>query len=221
MKREIPLLIVLVSGLVMVVQYFVPHEASQTLFTYANDFVIVIGIMSLPIGLYSLVRTTVRKARHEPGERFYSLITLAGFAIMVVTGWPESWSTWAPAWLRPHLSADAQGGLHRMLFTYVLTSAQASLFAMLAFYVASAAYRAFRVRTALAAVLLVTAFVVMLRILPLPEPLGSWNAAVVAWILAVPNLASKRAIIIGVSLGGVAYAIKILLGIERSYMGRE
>jgi len=68
--------------------------------------------------------------------------------------------------------------------------------------------------------LLLTAFVVMLRIVPLPEPLSEWNNALVRWILAVPNMAAKRAIIIGVGLGAIAYSMKILLGIERGYMGK-
>src|SRR5262245_2232146 len=62
MKREIPLVIVFITGLIMVVQYFVPHAWSEFLFTYATDWVIVIGILSLPIGIYSLISTTVRKA---------------------------------------------------------------------------------------------------------------------------------------------------------------
>ena len=105
-------------------------------------------------------------------------------------------------------------------FNHIIIPVQATLFSMLAFYIASAAYRAFRVRTVLASILLVTAFVVMLRMIPLPEPLGTWNAELVRWILAVPNMAAKRAIIMGVGLGAVAYSMKIILGIERGYMGR-
>ena len=75
--------------------------------------------------------------------------------------------------------------------------------------------------TVLAAVLLITAFVVMLRMVPLPGPLSTWNSEIVRWILAVPNMAAKRAIIIGVALGAITYSMKILLGIERSYMGRD
>ncbi len=207
MKRQIPLFLVFVAGLIMVIQYFVPHPFSEFLFTYANDFVIVIGILALPIGIFSLLRNTWNKAQHDRKERFYSATTIIGFLVMVVTG------------LRRE--SFESGTLFMNLFQWVLVPAQATLFSMLAFYIASAAYRAFRVRTVLAAILLLTAFVVMLRLIPLPEPLSTWNSEVVRWILAVPNMAAKRAIIIGVALGAISYSMKILLGIESSYMGRD
>lgn len=206
MRRQLPILLVFLTGMLMVLQYFSPHPFSEALFTYANDFVIVIGILALPIGIFSLLRNTVSRFG-EPRERVYTLATIAGFLIMVLSG------------LRRE-SMDS-GTLFMNLFQHLLVPAQATLFSMLAFYIASAAYRAFRARTVLAAILLITAFVVMLRLVPLPEPLSSWNAALVRWILAVPNLAAKRAIIIGVALGAISYSMKILLGIERSYMGRD
>lgn len=207
MKKQLPLLLVLISGLVMVIQYFVPHPVSEFVFTYANDFVIVIGILALPIGIFSLLRNTWAKAKHDRKERIYSIATFFGFALMVIAG--------------ARRQSLESGTLYNQLFQYILVPAQATLFSMLAFYIASAAYRAFRVRTVLAAILLVTAFVVMLRLIPLPEPLSTWNADLVRWILAVPNMAAKRAIIIGVALGAISYSMKILLGIESSYMGRD
>ncbi len=208
MKKSIPILIVFITGIIMVMQYFVPHAASEFLFTYANDFVIVIGILALPLGIFSLMRGTVNKALKDPKERFYSLATIVGFLVMVLSGLQRSQFT-------------TPGSLLQNLFYYIMIPCQATIFSMLAFYIASAAYRAFRVRTLLASVLLVTAFIVMLRIIPLPEPLSSWNSSLVQWILAVPNMAAKRAIIIGVGLGAISYSMKIILGIERGYMGGE
>jgi hypothetical protein len=207
MKIQLPIFIVFFTGLIMMIQYFVPNEASEFVFTYANDFVIVIGILALPLGIYSMMNATVRKARRDPSERFYSLVTIAGFVVMVVAGISREKFT-------------TQGSLLLDIFNYVLIPCQATLFSMLAFYIASAAYRAFRVRTVLASILLITSFIIMLRIIPLPEPFATWNAELVRWILAVPNMAAKRAIIIGVGLGAIAYSMKIILGIERGYMGR-
>ena len=208
MKQQLPLLIVLVAGLIMIAQYFVPHWASEWLFTYANDFVIVIGILSLPLGIYSLMSGTIKKALKNPRESFYSFVTVFGFIIMFLAGLSREQFT-------------AQDSLLNAFFNNIMMPCQMTIFAMLAFYIASAAYRAFRVRTWLATVLLVTAFIVMLRIIPLPEPLSRWNSSLVQWILAVPNMAAKRAIIIGVALGGIAYSMKIILGIERAYMGKD
>ena len=207
MKRQLPIFLVFLSGFIMVLQYFVPHKISEELFTNANDWVIVIGILALPVGIFSLVASTWEKARRDPKERLYAATTLVGFAVMVLSGLKRDWSN------NPVL-------LHGRIFDNILVPAEATLFSMLAFYIASAAYRAFRVRTWLAAVLLVTAFIIMLRMVPLPGILGLSNNEVVRWILAVPNMAAKRAIIIGVGLGAIAYSMKILLGIERSYMGQ-
>ncbi|MBD3335429.1 MAG: hypothetical protein GF355_07920 [Candidatus Eisenbacteria bacterium] len=208
MKRQLPIFIVFLAGIIMIIQYFVPHAASEFVFTYANDFVIVVGILALPLGIFSLMNATVKKARRDPNERIYAITTIVGFVVMIVAG------------IDRH-NFTTPGTLLQNVFNYILIPAQATLFSMLAFYIASAAYRAFRVRTWLATVLLVTAFIIMLRIVPLPQPLSTWVSEIVRWILEVPNMAAKRAILIGVGLGAIAYSMKIILGIERGYMGRD
>jgi hypothetical protein len=208
MKLQLPLLLVFLCGFIMIAQFMVPHEHSETLFKYANDFVIVIGILALPIGIYSLMNSTIRKAKREPKERLFSLVTIAGFAIMIIAGLKADW----------YFSPTS---LSSRFFDHILIPAQATLFSLLSFYIASAAYRAFRARTVLAAILLLTAFVVMLRLIPMPEPVATWNNILVRWILEVPNMAAKRAIMIGIALGAITYSTKILLGIERSYMGGD
>ncbi len=205
MKREIPIIIVGVTGVVMFFQYFIPTGWSEFIFTYGQDWVMVIGILSLPLGIWSLVKANVLKLK-DPKERFYSAVLLAGFLAMVLTGLKRE-------------SFEA-GSVFMKLFNTILIPIQATVFSLLAFFIASAAYRAFRARSVLATVLLITAFLVMLRFIPL-GPISTANLGAVAWILSVPNMAAKRAIMMGIGLGAAATAIKIILGIERTYMGRD
>jgi hypothetical protein len=204
MKKQIPIYFVLVSGIVMIIQYFIPSEESEWFFTYANDWVIVIGIFALALGIWSLLKTEAKKLK-DPKERFFAGTVLFGYFIMFLTGLTNEMRI---------------GYLHTQLFDNILIPIQATIFSLLAFYIASAAYRAFRARTLLATILLLTAFIVMLRLIPLGE-FSTLNQTAVAWILSVPNMAAKRAIAIGVGLGAIATCIKIILGIERTYMGHD
>ena len=68
--------------------------------------------------------------------------------------------------------------------------------------------------------LLLAAIIVMLRVVYLGD-LSTWVNIAAEWIIKVPNLAAKRAILIGVGLGMVATALKVILGIERTYLGRD
>ncbi len=114
---------------------------------------------------------------------------------------------------------QGEGTAFGWLYTYALVPLQATMFSLLAFFVASAAYRAFRARSPQATVLLLAAVLVMLGRVPLGEYLITGVGQVSDWIMNVPNTAAQRAILIGISLGGIATSIKIICGIERAYLG--
>jgi hypothetical protein len=111
--------------------------------------------------------------------------------------------------------------MFRHLFDYIMMPIMATVFSLLAFFIASAAYRAFRAHNLLATLLLLAALIVMLRFNPYLQPImGDYMARLSSWLMNVPNLAAQRAIIIGVGLGIVSTALKVILGIERGYMGK-
>jgi hypothetical protein len=105
------------------------------------------------------------------------------------------------------------------LYDYSMVPLQGTMFSILAFFIASAAYRAFRARSGEASVLLVSAVLVMMGRVPLGQFLLPWTWDVTQWLLNVVNSAVRRAILIGVSMGQVALSMKIIVGIERAYLG--
>ena len=107
------------------------------------------------------------------------------------------------------------------IFKYMYTPLQSTMFSLLAFFMASAAYRAFRARTKEATCLLIAAFLVMLGRVPIGEALWSRFGDIAQWIMDVPNMAGQRAIQIGAALGIVSASLRILLGLEQEYLGRD
>ncbi len=125
-----------------------------------------------------------------------------------------------------------EGGFFYWIFDNIFVPLDATMFSLLAFYIASAAFRAFRARSVEATALLIAGCLVMIGRVPLGEqiifPLGSLNLAglpsfdladVASWILNNPNTAAQRGILLGVILSQVAISLRIIFGIERTYMG--
>lgn len=207
LKRQLPMLIVSIVGLLMTVQYFIPHPVSELIYNYALDWLIIIGIFAMPLGIYSMVQIHVHKVTRKQQGWGYSVIALGSLFLMLGLGF-------TPTCLET-------GTFFMRLFEFVYIPIQATMFSLLAFYITSAAYRAFRARNALATIVLVSAIIVMLGRIPIGESISPYIPMVADWIMNVPNMAAQRSIMIGLGLGAAAIAMKIVLGIERSYMGMD
>jgi hypothetical protein len=218
MRRQIPLALVFIFGVFMIFQYFVPHESSEWIYEFLLDWIYIIGIFALALGIWSLIRVSVAKIKARKTDWGYPIITLSGLFLMILFGFTGYRDGSLGFYFMT--TEGLSNPMFRNFFDYIMIPIQSTMFALLAFFIASAAYRAFRARNILASLLLVAALIVMLRFNPYLGPFGTIIADTASWLLNVPNLAAKRAIIIGIGLGMVGTALKIILGIERGYMGK-
>ncbi len=127
-------------------------------------------------------------------------------------------------------SYTSHGNPFWWVYEYIFQPLMTTTFAMLAFYVASAAFRAFRAKNLEATLLLVTAFIVLLGRTYLGVQLTAWVPDAMSalkidqmtvYIMKIFNTAGNRAIMIGIALGIASTSLKVLLGIDRSYLGSK
>ncbi|HPT62424.1 MAG TPA: hypothetical protein PKI14_14555 [Fervidobacterium sp.] len=107
------------------------------------------------------------------------------------------------------------------LYAWIFDSTEvplgATFYSVLAFYIVSAAYRAFRAKTRDAAILLIAAVIVLLGRAPLTEAIFPFFGTATTWIMDIPNTAAQRGVILCAYLGAFITAIRVFLGLERPY----
>jgi len=218
-KREVPLFITGAIGLFMILSFFVPHHWVSVPADFLQACAVIVVAFGYVLGGANVLRVNLEGiSRRERGWGYKVVLVvslLATLAIGIVDG------------MRHRGSFPVEGTPSKWIYDNLYASMSATMFALLAFYIASAAFRAFRIRTFEAGLLAVAALIVMLGRVPVGDvathALPEWMrlGSLQQWIMDVPQNASKRAILIGAALGVMATGLRVILGIERSYLGGE
>jgi hypothetical protein len=212
MRRTIPLVLTFVVGMYPIFAFFVPHASISGVNQWLDRALMIVAAFALPLGVVNLVGMNLTKIKQKREGWPYAIVLLAGLVVMAYFGV-------IGVITRQHT------GFHptfQMLFDNMVSPLQATMFSLLAFYVASAAYRAFRARNVEATILLVAAIIVMMGRIPFGDMLtGGRMTPLSEWIMNRPNAAAQRGIIIGAALGAASMSIRVILGIERTYLGKS
>ena len=116
------------------------------------------------LGVLNLVQLHSNKIIYKKKNWHYSIATLISFIIMIVFGFFYNNSD-VP--YGAHLK-DSESAFYWM-FNYIYLPLASTMFALLAFFVASASYRAFRIRNFEATLLLLSGIILMIGRVPIGE----------------------------------------------------
>ena len=232
MKRQVPLIITTIAGFVLIAAYFIPY--TQTWGETTAIWFDVLASIAFILGGGNLIRVHLKKISDRVAGWGYSVIVLVSFITTLTVGLAKVGV--APAAQFPAFSWSGpyrqMGAPFWYLYEYAYVPLTATMFAMLAFYIASAAFRAFRAKNVDASLLLGTAFIILLGRTFAGTILTGWIPPdsifsglrvenLTVYIMNVFTTAGNRAIMIGIALGIVATALKILLGVDRSHLGKD
>jgi len=207
-RTTIPLILGFIVGVFMFLEYFIPHWRYQAVKDDLLEYGAIIAAGAFVLGFVNVIQIHLPKVIERQKGWGNNAVLLISMFVMFGFGLVEG-----PARM------DA-GQSYMWLFDHVYTPLNQTMFSLLAFYIASAAFRAFRARNVDATILLVAACVVMLARVPIGETVP-YLREFMSWIMDVPNVAARRAIFVGTALGAVATGIRVVLGIERSHLGGD
>jgi hypothetical protein len=213
LKRTFPLIITFVVGLFMIGEFFIPHYEYRVWTASVLEWGLVLAAAAFVLGLLNIVQVNLPKVIRREKDWGYKLVLLVTLAVTLIAGF----------WGGEDRLEDAHGA-YKWVYDAIYVPLGATMFALLAFFIASAAFRAFRARNLEAAILLGAAIVVMIARVPMGEDLpvvGAYLPKFMNWIMDVPNTAARRAIYIGAALGAVATGLRVIFGIERSHLGAD
>ncbi len=209
MRTTLPLIITFIVGMIMLGEAFIPHWRYRVISENMFEWGLILAAAAFLLGLINLIQVNLPKVLRRESDWGYKAIMLVALVVTLIVGFSDG------------ANRLENGMAYKWVFDFVFIPLNATMFALLAFYIASAAFRAFRARNVEATVLLVAAIVVMIGRVPIGEALSERLPTLVNWLMEVPNTAARRAIFIGAALGAIATGLRIIFGIERSHLGGE
>ena len=220
------------SGLFYAIEFFWPVNTAGAdinknfLTPYlkpVSDVTTVLQAFALGVGIYSLLNVHLRNIARRKQGYFFSVVLVGAIVAMAV---PALWKEYD----KNNVTAKS---LYTILYDGGFSSLNAAMFSIVAFYIVSAAYRAFRARSLEATLLLGAALVVILGQIAIGQALTSWipNDGFTAnlhvenlrnWILTRVNSPAVLAIELGIGIGSLATSLRLWLSLERgSYFDEE
>jgi FtsH-binding integral membrane protein len=156
--------------------------------------------MNRPSSLANVVTVHWNRIQTKKPGAVYSVVLLVALVATLVLGYA------GPA---------SENG--RFIFEYILQPLEATFFALLAVFIATAAFRAFRVRDMETFFFVLFAVIVLLGQVPISIFIWPELPVIKDWIINVPTLAGVRGILLGVALGTIATGLRVLIGADRPY----
>jgi len=218
-------------------------ESVSFFLTDANSivggFANILTAFLLGLGIYSLLRIHLGKVFKQGKDWQFSLLLIGSLLAMTIFGYwdwyQRKFSENAAELANPDNWGIAQRG-RDLLFDGLLQQMDAAMFSIIAFFILSAAYRAFRIRSIESTILLATALIVMLSLMGAVEytsreAIGSVTGNdpnsflnnfrlkdMADWLRSAVQTPSLRAVEFGIGVGALAMGLRLWLSLEKGGM---
>lgn len=248
-RKTIIVVVTFAAGLFYSLEFLVPPlkiwDPPANPLTAWRPFVanaaLIVGSFALLLGIWNLLHIHGRAVLKRSAGWYNSAAFYVAFFGIMIAGFLRDWRANQLASLPEgsngakalEIAAQADQQAFDILLNGFLISLEATMFSLIAFYIVSAAYRAFRIRSTEAALMMAAAAVIMLALVPVGVSITDWIPQghflsflrverIGYWLLVWPNMAAQRAIGFGIAVGALATGLRIWLSLERgSFFDRQ
>lgn len=174
------------------------HEIVAALY----QWLILLASFALLFGIAHLLVIHLRRIQSGQTDWTYSLVLVTACSAILVAGLLQPSGVTSPT--------------VEWIFSILIAPGQATLYALLFFFMAAAAYQYLRLTYPAGRWMLVGALIVLVAQMPatynvLPFAVGEW----VGWLLQVPVMATVRGALLGSTLALLVFGLRFLLGRSR------
>jgi hypothetical protein len=218
MRNRVPVFICAFVGIFMILKYFTTYSPFAKIAEELEQWGMVTLSFAIILGVLNLIKINLKAVVERKKDWGYKLLLLVSMFTMMVAGGIKWYLEEVAGRQSNGLPVAIHNSLFDFLFDHVYFPLSATIFALLAFFVASAAFRAFRAKNIHATLLLVAAVIVMIGRVPVGGALWKGFPWLQEWIMTWPNTAGQRAIQIGAAIGMIATGLRVIFGIEKPYL---
>jgi uncharacterized membrane protein YhaH (DUF805 family) len=198
MQRQVlPVGIAMAVGLIVVAASLLNVPELSSIANVIINWAALLGSLALLLGLWNVLTVHVQRLAHPDRHSIFSAVILLSAIVTLIVSMPEG----------------TEGAGAQWIFNYVYRPLEASFLALIAFFIATAAFRSLRAHSIETTLMLITALIILIG----QVPLGAFLAPVKEWVMNVPVVAGQRGILIGVTLGAIATSLRLLVGADRPY----
>ncbi len=188
-----------IVGLIVISSFFVEAAWLQAWDKAATNWGIIISAFALGVGTVNLARRHIQRVTARKKDWFASALCLFFLVVMSVLGIVQS----------------TGGDGYMFWFRAIIEACQSTVSSLVIFYIATSAFRAFRLRNLDASLLLLAGIATMAGQMPIGSAIHPGLPKIAEWLMNVVNVAGQRGIIISAGLGAVAAGMRVILGVER------
>lgn len=200
-RQIVPVALAMGVGIVVLLGQFITNATLDDIVAALVGWGAIVAAFALLLGLANLVVFHAKRIAARDKQMPYSILILAAALVVFLVVLPSGGTGPAGQWV----------------MRYIYQPLEASFLALLVFFIATAVYRALRVRTWEMALFALAAVVVLIGSAPFTQALSPLFPAAREWVVNVPALAGGRGILLGVALGIIATGLRLLTGIDRPY----